>query len=102
MAMSVVGQLETFPALSRMSAAGGEADVFRQIADFGTRMSAVRGKADVPATWPGSPLLANKRHWRRNVTHRDAGDGTRPLHHKRNWQMDETSPYLFELSETQI
>ncbi len=56
--MSQLGQLETFPALSRMSAAGGEADVFRQKADFGTRMSAVRGKADVPATWPGSPLLA--------------------------------------------
>ncbi len=60
--MSELGQLETFPALSRMSAAGGEADVFRQKADFGTRMSAVGGKADVPATCPGSPLLANKRH----------------------------------------
>jgi hypothetical protein len=48
--------------LSRMSAAGGEADVFRQKADSGTRMSAVRGKADVPATWPGSPLLARCGH----------------------------------------
>ncbi len=27
--MTAVGQLETFPALSRMSAAGGEADVAR-------------------------------------------------------------------------
>ncbi len=56
--MTASGQHATFPALSRMSVAGGESDVFRQKADFGTRMSAVRGNADVPATWPGSPLLA--------------------------------------------
>ncbi len=36
--MTAAGQLETFPALPEMSVAGG--------------------KADVPATWPDSPLLA--------------------------------------------
>ncbi len=35
-------------------------------------MSAVRGKADVPATWPGSPFVAISRHeslceWRSKV-----------------------------------
>ena len=48
---------------SGRSAVGGEADVFRQKADIGQRMSAVRGKADVPVTWPGSPLLARSGHW---------------------------------------
>ncbi len=30
--------------------------------DIRARMSEVRGKADVQATWPGSPLLARRRH----------------------------------------
>ena len=30
--------------------------------DIGARMSAVSGKADVPATWPESPFLARSRH----------------------------------------
>ncbi len=47
---------------SGRSAAGGEADEIGAKADIGAGMSAVRGKADVPATWPGSPLLARRRH----------------------------------------
>ena len=34
------------------SAAGARADVIGSKPDIGTRMSAVGGKADVPATWP--------------------------------------------------
>ena len=70
-------------------------------------MSAFGGKADLIASASERPLIAISGHWRlfnwrRNVAHRDAGDGTRSLHHKQNWQMDETSPYLFEFSEAQI
>ena len=40
------------------SAPEGEADEIAMNPDIDTRRSAVGGKADVPATWPGSPLLA--------------------------------------------
>ncbi len=40
------------------SAPEGEADEIAMNPDIDTRKSAVGGKADVPATWPGSPLLA--------------------------------------------
>ena len=40
------------------SAPEGEADEIGAKADIAARNSAVRGKADVPATWPESPLLA--------------------------------------------
>ncbi len=36
----------------------GEADEIAMDPGIDTRRSAVGGKADVPATWPGSPLLA--------------------------------------------
>ena len=41
------------------SAPEGEADEIAMNPDIDTRRSAVGGKADVPATWPGSPLLAS-------------------------------------------
>ncbi len=41
----------------RRSVPGGRADEIGVKADFGARMSAVRGKADVVATWPQSPFL---------------------------------------------
>ncbi len=48
--------------LSRLTAATsafrGKADEISTITDIETRRSAIGGKADVPATWPGSPLLA--------------------------------------------
>ena len=44
------------------SAPEGEADVIAMNPDIDTRRSAVGGKADVPATWPGSPLLAITGH----------------------------------------
>ncbi len=37
---------------SNRSAPEGEADEIGAKADIGIRMSAVRGEADVPATWP--------------------------------------------------
>ena len=40
------------------SAPEDEADEIAVNPDIDTRRSAVGGKADVPATWPGSPLLA--------------------------------------------
>ncbi len=40
------------------SAPEGEADEIAMNPDTDTRRSAVGGKADVPATWLGSPLLA--------------------------------------------
>ncbi len=39
------------------SVVGGEADEIGAKADIGARRSAVGGRADVPATWPGSLLL---------------------------------------------
>ena len=42
-----------------MSVFGGKADENRRKTDLADRMSALGGKADVPATWPGSPMLAN-------------------------------------------
>ncbi len=39
------------------SAPEGEADEIGAKADIAARTSAVGGKADVPARWPGSPLL---------------------------------------------
>ncbi len=44
------------------SAPEGEADEIAMNPDIDTRRSAVGGKADVPATWPGSPLLAISRN----------------------------------------
>ncbi len=44
------------------SAPGGEADAIRAKADIDTRRSAVGGRADVLATWPESPVVANTRH----------------------------------------
>ncbi len=44
------------------SAPEGEADEIAMNPDIDTRRSAVGGKADVPATWPGSPLLARSGH----------------------------------------
>ncbi len=44
------------------SAFRGKADEIGTITDIGQRMSAVGGKADVPATWPESPLLATSGH----------------------------------------
>ncbi len=40
------------------SGAGGELEGIGVKADIETRRSAIGGKADVPATWPESPLLA--------------------------------------------
>ncbi len=40
------------------SAPEGEADEIAMKPDIDTRRSDVGGKADVPATWPESPLLA--------------------------------------------
>jgi hypothetical protein len=57
--MSELGQLETFPALARMSVPGGKADEIGTITDIGQRMSAVGGRADVLEAWPESLLLAN-------------------------------------------
>ena len=51
------------------SAPEGEADEIAMNPDIDTRRSAVGGKADVPATWPGSPLLAISGH----------SKGTRPI-----------------------
>ena len=48
------------------SAPEGEADEIAMNPDIDTRRSAVGGKADVPATWPGSPLLAKPGHFRPN------------------------------------
>ncbi len=45
------------------SAPEGEADEIGAKADIAARTSAVGGKADVTATWPGSPLLAMSGHW---------------------------------------
>ncbi len=42
----------------RRSVPGGRADEIRAKADFGARMSAVRGKADVPGTRLDSLLVA--------------------------------------------
>ncbi len=44
------------------SAPAGEADEIAMNPDIDTRRSAVGGKADVPATWPESPLVARPRH----------------------------------------
>ncbi len=44
------------------SAPEDEADEIAMNPDIDTRRSAVGGKADVPATWPGSPLLARSGH----------------------------------------
>ena len=44
------------------SAPEDEADEIAVNPDIDTRRSAVGGKVDVPATWPGSPLLAISGH----------------------------------------
>jgi hypothetical protein len=51
-----------FMARSQMAASRTRADQISAEADMPFSMSAVGGKADVPATWPGSPLLAKNRH----------------------------------------
>ena len=43
---SALGQLETFPALTEMSDAGGRPDVIRTKTDIGQRMLPVGGRAD--------------------------------------------------------
>ena len=43
---------------TKRSALWGKADEIGRKADIGVRMSAVKGKADVPATWPRLPLIA--------------------------------------------
>ena len=60
--MSVLGHLETFPALSRMSAIGGEPDVIGPKADIDTGMSGPGAKAEV-LTYPQErPGLARNGH----------------------------------------
>ncbi len=56
------------------SAPEGEVDEIGAKADIAARTSAVGGKPDVTATWPGSPLLAISR----SLEDGDAGGGSRP------------------------
>ncbi len=56
--MTVPGQLETFPALSRMSAAGGKADEIRAKAEVAVGMSAVGGRADLACQELSGPFIA--------------------------------------------
>ncbi len=75
------------------SAAGGQADEIGAKADIETRRSAIGGKADVPATWPESPLLAKSSPLEklmklqlsgrrcRNLALCDAGGRSRSQHH---------------------
>ncbi len=60
--MSELGQHETFPALSRMSAAGGKAELNGAKADIGQRMSVIGGGADVARRWSELLLLAITGH----------------------------------------
>jgi len=56
--MTALGQLETFPALSRMSAAGGRADEISTKADMPVGMSAVGGIADLVCQELSGPFIA--------------------------------------------
>ncbi len=55
---SAVGQLRKSTGPPGRSAAGGEADVIGAKADVASAMSEAGGKADVPARWLESLLLA--------------------------------------------
>ncbi len=68
------------------SAPGGEADEIRAKAEVAARRSALGGRADVPATWSESPLVAISRltvhgNSNRDMAHCAAG-GARHLQHQ--------------------